>query len=132
MSVLFLIGRIIFGLYWIKSAYTHLFHSAGLVGYTQAKAGIKSAGLAKFAVLGTGVLMAIGGLTIISGLWVRLGIVCLVIFLIGAAFKMHAYWKETDPMAKMGDNINFWKDIALLASLLMMLSIPLSYWTWNF
>ena len=127
MTTLFLIGRIVFGLYWLKNAYNHLFRSSGLVGYTQATAGIKSAGLAKFAVFATGLLLAVGGLTIIAGAWVRLGILCLVIFLLGTSFVMHAYWKEKDPMAKMGANINFWKNIALLAALLMMLAIPLPW-----
>ncbi|MDB5238881.1 MAG: DoxX family protein [Candidatus Parcubacteria bacterium] len=127
MTVLFLVGRIVFALYWLHAAYQHLFKSAGLVGYTQAKAGYKSVGTAKFAVIGTGVLLAIGGITLLLGIWVRLGILCLVIFLLGAAFKMHAYWKETEPNAVMSENIHFWKDIALAAALLMLLAVPLPW-----
>lgn len=118
-----MIGRIVFGLYWLKNAYNHLFKSSTLVGYTQATAGLKSPGTARFAVVATGVLMAIGGLAFIFGVWVRLGILCLVVFLLGASFVMHAYWKEKDQMAKMNQNINFWKNIALAAALLVMLAI---------
>ena len=124
-----MIGRVVFALYWLNAAYSHLFKSTGLVGYTQMKTGY-STGKSKFAVFATGILLAIGGLTLLAGVWVHLGILCLVVFLLGAAFKMHAYWKATDANSKMGDHVNFWKDIALIAALLMLLSLPLTYWLW--
>ncbi len=127
MTALYFIGRIVFSLYWIHAAYEHFFHVPGLTGYTQARTGWKP-GMAKLSVIGTGVLLAVGGLSLLLGMWVRLGILCLVVFLLGAAFVMHAYWKETDPNAKMMENIQFWKDIALLAACLMLLAIPLP-WT---
>ena len=37
MALLFLIGRIILGVYFLEAAYNHLFKSAGLVGYAQSK-----------------------------------------------------------------------------------------------
>ncbi|MCX6716089.1 MAG: DoxX family membrane protein [Candidatus Taylorbacteria bacterium] len=123
MTTAFLIGRIVFALYWLVAAYDHLFKSDSLVGYTASK-GVKSA---KFAVIGTGVLLLLGGLSILLGLYVKIGIVLLVIFLIGVSFKMHAFWKETEPMARMGDRINFTKNMALAGALLMLLAIPLPW-----
>lgn len=37
---------------------------------------------------------------------------------------MHAFWKVSDPQQRMGERVNFTKNIALLGSLLMFLVIP--------
>lgn len=37
---------------------------------------------------------------------------------------MHAVWKVADPQQRMGEQVNFSKNIALLGSLLMFLAIP--------
>ena len=129
ISVAFLIGRLIFGFFWLEAAYKHLFKSAGMVGYAQSK-GIHSAGTAKFAVFGTGILALIGGLSVILGYRPYYGIACLVIFLVGVSFIMHAYWKVQDPMARMTDRINFTKNMALLGAALMMLAIQ-TPWLWS-
>jgi putative oxidoreductase len=121
VSIVFLIGRIIFAVYWLRNAYKHLFKSAGLVGYAQSK-GVP---YPKAAVLGTGILLLIGGLTILTGYWVEIGLAALTIFLIGVTFKMHAYWNDTDAMTKMGNEVNFWKNLALLGAVLMMFSFVL-------
>ncbi len=42
-------------------------------------------------------------------------------------FKMHQYWKVTDAGMKMGEEINFKKNLALLGALLMLLAIPLPW-----
>lgn len=122
MALAFLLGRVILGIYWLETAYNHLFKSAGLIGYTQSK-GIAKASTAKLAVFGTGILALIGGLTIILGIRPHYGIACLIIFLVGVSWKMHAYWNETEPMAKMNDRIQFMKNMALIGALLMMYAI---------
>jgi hypothetical protein len=35
---------------------------------------------------------------------------------------MHTFWKIQDPMAKMGEMINFTKNIALLGAVLILLA----------
>ncbi len=123
MTTAFLIGRIIFAVYWLIAAYAHLFKSSHMIGYASSK-GVKSA---KIAIIGTGILLLLGGLFLLLGIYVQIGIILLIIFLLGVSFKMHAYWKETDPMARMGDHINFWKNMALVGALLMLLAIPLPW-----
>lgn len=122
MALAFLLGRVILGIYWLETAYKHLFKSAGLIGYTQSK-GIKSAGTAKLAVWGSGVLALIGGLSIILGYHPHWGIAALILFLIGVSWKIHDYWNVQDPMAKMNDRISFMKNVALIGALLMMFAI---------
>ncbi len=122
-AILFLIGRLVFGAYWLNASYNHLFKSSGLVGYAQFK-GVKSP---KTAVIGSGILLLIGGLSMITGDWPRIGIAALFIFLVGVTFKMHAFWKETDPQKKSTEMIGFQKNMALAAALLMMLAITLPW-----
>ena len=120
MTTIFIIGRIVFGLYWLMSAYNHLFKSAPLVQY----ATFKKVPSPKFAVIGSGVLLLIGALSILSGDWTRCGILLLVIFLLSVSFSMHAFWKDTDATMKMNNMINFTKNMALVGALLMLLSLP--------
>lgn len=119
MIIAFIIGRIILGLYWIVVGYNHILPSAGTIGYAQSK-GIKSA---KLAVIASGVLALIGGLSIITGVLTTYGIAALVIFLLVVSFKMHPYWKTTEPMAKMNDKIQFEKNMSLAAAIIMLLAI---------
>jgi uncharacterized membrane protein YphA (DoxX/SURF4 family) len=50
------------------------------------------------------------------------GLIALVLFLVPVTFIMHAFWKIQDPMAKMGETINFTKNIALLGAVLILLA----------
>jgi hypothetical protein len=52
------------------------------------------------------------------------GIVLLIIFLLGASFQIHNYWKEKDAQARQADKINFMKNMALVGVLLMILILP--------
>jgi putative oxidoreductase len=125
--VLFVIGRVIFGIYWLEVAYGHLFkNTAGLTGYAQSK-GVKAA---KAGVIVSGILALIGGLSILLGFWPRVGIAALVLFLLGTTFMIHTYWKVTDPQAKMMDRVQFMKNVAIIGALLMLLVMPIP-WMWS-
>lgn len=120
MAIAFLIGRVIFGLYWLHSAYGHLVKTGNLVGYASSK-GVKAP---KLAIIGSGLLLLGGGLSMLLGVWPTVGVALLVVFLLGVSFKMHSYWATQDPMQRAGEKIDFWKNMALLAALLMLLAIP--------
>ena len=119
MDFLFVLGRIILGGYFLNGAYDHIFKSAGLVGYAKSK----KVSSAKTAVIGSGVLLLLGGLSILFGVNTNMGIALLILFLIPVSFTMHAFWNEKDPMAKMSDKVGFMKNMALIGALLMLLSI---------
>lgn len=124
INFFFLAGRILVGGYFIMSGYKHFAHLGNMTGYARSK----GMPMAREGVLLTGVMMLAGGLGVLLGVYVHPSIYFLVVFLILAAFTMHRFWTESDPMAKMGDQINFMKNIALAGALLMMLSIPLATW----
>lgn len=126
-GALFLIGRVLLGGYFLRNAYNHLVHTQQLMGYASSK-GVSSP---RFAVISTGLLLLIGGLGILLGRYVDWSVLALVIFLGPVSFKMHAYWKITDPMQKMGESVNFWKNLALLGAVLMLLMLP-EPWLYSF
>jgi putative oxidoreductase len=127
MEYLFLIGRVIFGGYFLMNAYNHLAHSGQMVGY----AASRKVPSPKLAILGSGVLLLLGGLSILTGIRIGIGIAMLALFLIPVTFTMHNYWALPDPMAKMGERVNFMKNMALLGAALMMLAIP-TPWPFSF
>lgn len=125
-NVLFVIGRIVFALYWLQTAYSHFKNSSSLTDYASSKSVIAP----RAAVVGTGLLALIGAISIGFGFYPTVGIIALFIFLVGVTFMMHNFWTATDPSMRMVEMINFTKNLALAASLLMLLAIP-QPWFWS-
>lgn len=123
MDVVALIGRILFAALFIGSAFGHLTQSEAMAGYASSR-GVPQA---KLAVLGSGVLILIGGLLVLLGIWMDLGALLLVIFLLPTAVLMHPFWKETDPMAKQNEMVSFNKDVALAGAALLLFALYAGY-----
>lgn len=119
-DVLFLIGRIVLGLFYLYNASNHILNLKAMSGYTRSK-GVPFPTLAT---LGTGVILLLGGLSVLLGLYPDIGVALLVIFLVPTAFIMHNFWTVSDPQMRMMEMIQFSKDMALAASALMFLAIP--------
>ena len=122
MDSIFLIGRILLGGYFLFNAYNHLFKSEDLAGYAKSK-GVFSP---KLAVIASGLLLLFGGYTIITGVRVTAGIAALVLFFIPVTFTMHTFWKE-EGQARMMDQVQFMKNLAILGAVLMLLAIPIPW-----
>lgn len=114
MDVVFLIGRIIFGALFVMSAMAHLTKTDDMAGYAASR-GVPAA---KPMTLASGVLILLGGLMVLLGVWGDLGSLFLVAFLVSTAVLMHGFWKETDPMAKQMEMVHFNKDLALAGAAL--------------
>ena len=127
MEIIFLIGRIIFGGYFIRNAFNHFLNHAALEGYTASK-GVSMPALAVFV---TGVLLLVGGIGVLLGIFIEWALLSLVLFLIPVSFIMHAFWKVSDPMAKSAEQINFMKNMALLGAVFIMFAIP-TPWPYSF
>ncbi|HCA78843.1 MAG TPA: DoxX family protein [Bacteroidetes bacterium] len=115
-----LIGRLLLGGFFINSGFKHFSNLTMMAGYSQSK-GIPSP---KAAVVFSGLLLLIGGLSILLGVYPTVGTIALVLFLVPVTFMMHAFWKVKDPMARMGETVNFTKNLALLGAALMLLGVP--------
>ncbi|MCC7436703.1 DoxX family membrane protein [Candidatus Nomurabacteria bacterium] len=119
MIYIFFIARLIFGLYLLTNAYNHFKNHKSMASYASSM----NVAHPKWAVLGSGALLLIGGLGILLWVLVPVAVLAIILFLIPVSLKMHAYWKESDPMAKMNQKIQFQKNMAILAGALAFLLI---------
>lgn len=116
MDVVALIGRILFSLLFLGSAFGHLANAGAMTPYAEAK-GLPSP---KVGVLASGVWILAGGLFVLLGLWGDLGALMLFVFLLPAAFLFHNFWAVTDPQAKQAEQAQFMKNIALAGAALLV------------
>ena len=126
MLVLFLIGRILYGGFFLLSGIGHLRNAERMAPYARSK-GVPSP---KLAVLGSGVLIILGGLSILLGLYPHWGVLLISLFLIPTTLMMHSFWADTDPNARQGNLTHFKKNVALLGAAWMFLLIP-QPWPWS-
>ncbi|MDE3180508.1 MAG: DoxX family membrane protein, partial [Acidobacteriota bacterium] len=77
MNVVFLIGRIILGGYFIHAAINHFTNVRTLGGYAKSK----GAPAPEAAVVGSGILLLLGGLSVLLGVYPFVGCILLLIFL---------------------------------------------------
>ena len=120
MEIIFLIGRILFGGYFLMNGMNHLFKGAGLAGYAASK-GVPQP---KLAVFGSELFILFRGAVIILGVYILYAVGALAPFLIPVSSMIYAFWKISDPMQKMMEQVSFMKTMALLGAALMLLSIP--------
>ena len=104
-----LAGRVIFGGYFLYSGIHHFTDREMLIGYAKAK----GVGYPKIAVLGTGALLVLGGVSLLAGRR-KVGASLITTFLTGVTPMMHDYWNITDQGQRMTEMVNFGKNIALI------------------
>jgi putative oxidoreductase len=120
MQYLFLVGRLLYGGFFLLAGLDHFRRSAALTGYASAK-GIPAP---KLAVLVSGLAIIGGGLSMILGARPSWGVLLLAIFLIPVSLLVHNFWAVEDPQARQVDTVQFKKNVALLGAALMFLLIP--------
>jgi putative oxidoreductase len=115
MSLLVLIGRILFVGVFLTSGVAHLTKTKMMAGYAQSK-GVPQAWLATVA---GGVLLLAGAISVLLGIWADLGAILLAIFLIPTAVLIHGFWREQGE-ARMNEQVQFFKDLGLAGAALMI------------
>ena len=119
MRALFVLGRTIFGGYFAWSGLNHFLEEKQLSQYASAK----GVGAPDAAVTGSGALILAGGLSVMAGIKPRQGLAAIVAFLIPVSMQMHRFWDVQDPQQRMGETINFTKNMALVGAALMMMQL---------
>jgi putative oxidoreductase len=114
---IFILGRVIFGAYFVYSGLHHFIDEKMLTGYAKHK-GVPSP---RLAVLLSGAMLIVGGLGFLANMYTQQSALLLIIFLVPTTFMMHAFWKDGEASAKANDRIAFMKNCALIGALLMML-----------
>jgi uncharacterized membrane protein YphA (DoxX/SURF4 family) len=103
------LGRAIFGGYFLYSGINHFIHKNNLSGYAEAK-GVPKPDLA---VQLSGAMMVLGGLSLLTGYRPKIGSALIAAFLAGVSPQMHAFWKIEDTQLRQGEMTNFLKNMAL-------------------
>lgn len=116
----FLAGRALFGGYFVYAGLNHVRNLRAMSGY----AAMKKVPQPTVAVLGTGLLLLGGGLSILLGLYPWIGAAMLSVFFVGVTPKMHDFWTVQDRMQRMGEQVNFLKNVALFGATLMLTALP--------
>ena len=118
MRVPFLLGRMLFGGYFIMSGINHFKQTKQLAQY----AGAKGVPRPDAAVRATGAVLIAGGTSILLGLKPKLGTAAIVGFLAGVSPIMHDFWNE-EAEQRMNDMINFTKNLALVGGATALMAV---------
>ncbi len=117
MEIIVLVGRILFGGFFIVMGINHFQNLAMMSGYAQSK----NVPFARLAVIGTGVMLVAGGASVLFGIVPIVGLTVLILFLLSTLVTMHDFWNMKDPQQRAAEQVNFLKNVALIgASLALM------------
>ena len=119
MRIPFLIGRLLFGGYFLYNGINHFKNRSQLAQY----AGSKGVPAPEVAVAATGAMLLAGGASIMAGVKPKVGSAAVAGFLAGVSPIMHNFWRAEDPNQAMNDTINFTKNLALLGGTLALMSV---------
>jgi putative oxidoreductase len=119
MKSVFLIGRLIYGGFFLYNGIHHLKERKAMAQYAQSK----KVPMAEVAVTATGVALIGGGASILLGIKPKLGTAAIAAFLAGVSPVMHNFWQMEDPDQRVNEMINFSKNVALLGSAIALMGV---------
>jgi len=119
MKLPFLLGRLVFGGFFLYNGINHLKQRKSLAQYAQSK----NVPMAEAVVTATGVVLIAGGASILLGVKPKLGTAAIAGFLAGVSPIMHDFWSVQEPNQRMNEMINFSKNMALLGSALALMGV---------
>jgi putative oxidoreductase len=119
MKAPFLIGRILFGGYFLYNGINHLKNRRQMAPYAEAK-GVPTPHLS---VVASGIPLIIGGASLLLGVKPKFGAAAIVGFLAGVSPIMHDFWRNEDPKERQENMMNFMKNAALAGGALALMGV---------
>jgi uncharacterized membrane protein YphA (DoxX/SURF4 family) len=119
MRALFVLGRAVFGGFFVMNGINHIAEREQMSRYASAK-GVPTSDVA---VPATGAMLLAGGLSIMAGFKPRQGLAAIIGFLIPVSLQMHRFWDIQEPQQRQIEMINFSKNMALIGAALMLLQV---------
>ena len=119
MNLVMIIGRILFAIVFLASGLNHLTKAKSMLGYAQ----FKKVPLPAASIYLSGLLMLLGALSVVLGIYVDLGAIALAALLLVMAVRMHDFWAQTDPQAKQGETASFFKNVSMAGAALVLFAI---------
>ena len=120
MQSLFVVGRVLYGGFFLLAGLDHFRRVSMMTPYAASK-GIPAP---RLAVLVSGLVIVLGGLSFILGVRPAWGALLLSVFLLLVNVLVHNFWAVEDPQARQMDLVQFKKNSALLGAGWMFLMIP--------
>ncbi|MGI8770957.1 MAG: DoxX family protein [Acidobacteriaceae bacterium] len=117
MSFPYVLGRLVFGGFFLYNGINHFKNRQALEGYAASK-GLPNPELA---ILGSAALLTASGASLTFGLKPGLGALGVVTFLALVSPTMHDFWNQQDAGQKQNDTIHFSKNMALLGAALALM-----------
>ncbi|MFM7263804.1 MAG: DoxX family protein [Acidimicrobiales bacterium] len=115
MDIVLIIGRVLFALMLVTGGLNHFTKAEAMAGY----AAHKGVPQPKLANLVSGLMLFLGGVSIILGVWADLGALLAAAVLLAMAVMMHDFWKA-DAQAKQMETISFFKNVSMAGGALVM------------
>ncbi|HEV2696593.1 MAG TPA: DoxX family protein [Terriglobales bacterium] len=119
MRVPFLLGRLLFGGFFISSGINHFKQASQTAQYAASKNVPKP----DLAVKVTGAALIAGGTSILLGVKPKLGTLAIMGFLAGVSPIMHDFWKQEEPERRTNEMANFSKNMALLGGAMALMGV---------
>ncbi|USQ76702.1 DoxX family protein [Ornithinimicrobium cryptoxanthini] len=118
MDVVVLIARVLFVVIFLASGIGHLKATEAMAGYAQ----FKNVPAPKLSTIVSGVLMVVGALSVLLGVWGDLGSLLLLVAIAPIPFLMHRYWNE-EGEAKANEQVQFNKTLSLVGGALALFAL---------
>ncbi|WP_109470911.1 DoxX family protein [Ornithinimicrobium cavernae] len=118
MDVVVLIARILFVAIFLASGIGHLKATEAMAGY----AAYKKVPAPRLSVIASGVLMIVGAVSVLFGIWGDLGSLLLMVAIAPIPFLMHRYWAE-EGEARMNEQVQFNKTVSLVGGALALFAL---------
>ncbi len=109
------IGRVLFSLIFITSAFSHF--TSGTIDAAAAH-GVP---LATVLVPAAGILALVGGVSVLLGYRARFGAFLLLLFLVPVTIVMHRFWSVADPQVASIQKVMFMKNLSMMGGALMVM-----------
>jgi|AntDeeMetagen192_2_1112575.scaffolds.fasta_scaffold00089_3 uncharacterized membrane protein YphA (DoxX/SURF4 family) len=122
-AALLLAGRLLFGGLLVYQGLNHFVATEMLSGYAQSK-GVPAAG---FGVVASSVILVLGGLGIVFGVYPVVAAGMLAVFFLVVTPFMHDFWAVTEDQ-RQGEMTHFLKNVELLGASLIVLVIAGETW----
>lgn len=119
MKAPFLIGRLLFGGYFLYAGINHLKNRRKMAPYAESK-GVPAA---EVAVTATGIPLIIGGTSILLGVKPKFGAAAIIGFLVGVSPIMHDFWRNEDPNERQANLRSFMTNLALAGGALALMGV---------
>jgi putative oxidoreductase len=119
MKTPFMIGRLLFGGFFLYSGINHFKQREGMSQYAKGK----NVPMPDVAVVASGAALVVGGASLLLGIKPKIGAAAVIGFLAGVSPVMHNFWKQEDPQQRQTEMIQFSKNMALLGGALALMGV---------